>query len=295
MQARKSAHFAPWRSVLCVLSLSCILFGSSLTAFAVPITYNYPSAAGSTVDFTNITETPTLASAAAKLGGQAKHFTDIDPFAGPFGAPTASGNSLLFQPTTFSLTVSGSDPDVNADILDSQLQMTIAAKSGYGINAFAIQEAGDAQFPLGGTKATWAQVAASIFVTVNQIDGKAISPIFVPANNAIFIPTGYFDAPTDGKLTPWTGSGIIDIAAYLASQSILGTATSIDVTLDNTLYAGSTDPGKIAKIQKKLFDGTSFTVVTTPGNPIPEPSSLVLAAIGIIGVGWYGRRNLRRS
>ena len=52
--------------------------------------------------------------------------------------------------------------------------MTIAAKSGYGLDAFAIQESGDAQFPLGGTKATRAQVAASIFVTITQIDGKAV-------------------------------------------------------------------------------------------------------------------------
>lgn len=285
MQARKSAHFASLRGVLCALGLSCIL---SSTALASPITYSYPSAGGSTVDFTNISESPTLASAS----DQKAHFEAISKSAGPFGAPTASGNSLLFNPTTFSLTVAG---PLGADILDSQLSMTIAAKSGYGLDSFSISEAGDVSFPVGGTKATWAQVAASIFVTVTKIDGKAVTPILVPASNAIFIPTGSFNAATYPGTNTWTGNGVIDIADYLVNSKISGTATEINVTLDNTLYAGSSEVGKIAKIQKKLFDGTSFTVTTTPGNPVPEPSSIVLAAMGMLGVGWYGRRQMRRK
>lgn len=296
MQARRTAHFATWRSVLCALSLSCILSGITSTAIAVPITYNYGSAAGSTVDFLGISETPTLASAP----DQKAHFLAVDPsgLAGPFGVPTPSGNSLLFNPTTFSLTVAGSGNPLlpNSDILDSQLSFIIAAKSGYGIDGFAIHEVGDVFFSIGATKASWAQVAASIFVTVTEVDGKAISPISVPAANAIFIPTGAFNAASNPVHANWSGNGIVDIGSYLASQNILGTATRVSLTLDNTLYAGSGDATtKTSKIQKKLADGTAISVITTPGNPVPEPSSMVLAAIGIIGIGWYGRRNLRRS
>lgn len=291
MQARKSAHFASLRGVLCALGLSCIL---SSTALAVPITYTYPNASGSTVDFSNISETPTLASAL----DQAAHFTAIDPLAGPFGAPTASGNSLSFNPSSFTLAVTGpakiTDP-ATADILDSQLNFTISAKAGYGIDSFAVQEAGDVFFGFGATSKSWAAVAAAINVSVTQIDGKAVTPVWVPSANAVFIPTGSFNGAANPLSTIWTGSGVIDISGYLASQNILGTATKIDVSLDNTLYAGSGDVNKLVKIQKKLFDGTSFTVTTTPGNPVPEPSSIVLAAMGMLGVGWYGRRNLRRK
>ncbi|MBL9122310.1 MAG: PEP-CTERM sorting domain-containing protein [Planctomycetaceae bacterium] len=253
----------------------------------MPITYSYGNAAGSTVDFIGVSETPTLASAA----DQKAHFEAISKTEGPFGAPSVGGDSLLFNPATFSLTVVG----VGADILDSQLSFTIAAKAGYGIDAFGIQEAGDYTFPVGGGAGTWASVGAAVSVVVTEIDGKAVTPIFVPTENAVILPSSsFFGTGSPVPASPWSGTGYVDIAAYLASLSIMGTATQVDVTLDNTLYAGSSEAGKIAKIQKKLFDGTSITVVTN-NNPIPEPSSLVLAALGAVGVGWCGRRQFRKS
>lgn len=280
MQARNSAHFAPWQGVLCALTVCGLLAACSAPAYAVPVTYSYGNVSGTTVDFVGIAETPTLASAP----DQKAHF---DPGPGPFGVPTGSGDSLLFNPTTFSLT----SVDGASDSLDSQLSFEIHAKPGFSIEGFGLQESGDVFF-LDATGASWAAVGAIINIVVIEIDGKAVAPIFVPQENAVFTPTGGYFAGAPLYIDVWSGSAYVDIGAFLGN---LGNATKVSVSLDNTLFASSEGPGAQVTINKKLADGTGITVVTEPGNPIPEPSSLLLAALGCVGVGAYGMRRARRA
>jgi hypothetical protein len=256
---RRSVSFALVAGAFLLLRTS-----SPLLAVTIP----YGNEFGSTVDFLNINETPST-------GGEL------------FGDPDISGDALLFDPTGFQLTVGGG----GFGVVDSHLNFIIQAKAGFGIQGFGISESGDVTLAGAGTAATFAQVGASVLIAVTEIDGVGVTPLLIPAANLGFVPSSSFNLPANPGMTPWGGSQYLDIAAYLASQNILGSATRIVVDMDNVLTAFS-EPGTIATIHKKLVDGVGITVVTEPGNPIPEPSTLALASIGLLVAGWYGRRKM---
>lgn len=262
--------------VRALLVAVCIAWGFSTSASAV--TFNYGNLPGATVDFIGVNETPAKNS---------------DPFFGNplFGTPQSIGDAITFNPSSFSVYVGGGA----ADGVNSVLKFNLEAKDGYGIEAFRVQEQGDftLQPKFNGATPTWASVAAPLDLTVTEIDGKAVTPIAIPTQNVAFTNGGMFSLPANAGSGNWFGSLYVDIAAYLASQSIMGVATAVEVELDNRLAVQS-QSGTTAKIQKKLFDSVGLSVVTGPGNPVPEPSTIVLTLMGLAGFTLFRRRRNRR-
>src|SRR5262249_7106648 len=96
---------------------------------------------------------------------------------------------------------------------------------------------------------------------------------------------GTYDFVNDphGPAAQWNGMVTFDIDALLASQQIVGQATKILLTLDNSLYATS-EAGTFATIKKKDFEGITIIVDTN----VPEPASVAFVAVG--GLALLARR-----
>jgi len=234
---------------------------------AAPI--NYGSFSGTTVDFTNVTE---------------DSGTDPTPL---YGAPTVTGNTMDFDPVSFN----AFSQDGSPDITDGTLTFGIAAKAGQSIDLVRFEEAGDFSLLGIGGMETFASATAPVFVNVLEIDGIGIDPIKVDFNLAF--------QPTDGKydLTQfgggpqgqgtWTGNLDVDVLAMLADADISpdARATRLSITMDNTLTALS-KTGTSALIAKKDNNGVIITVVPE----IPEPTSLALLLVGVVGIVLAGRK-----
>lgn len=226
-------------------------------------TITYGNFAGATVDFLGV----------AEASG-----TDPEPL---FGSPTVAGNSLNFSPTTF---VSSSSNGSN-DITDGTLTFRIMARPGNFIPTINFAESGDfTLFGLSGTAATNATVQAAVFITVEEVNGVALSSVVnVSGNLAMTVGAGgpgNFQLQSNAGVGQiWTGFGSFDINAALALAGISGQATKVLVSLDNTLTTQS-EAGTISFIKKKDVGGTAITVVPTPGS---------IAVLGLAGL-IAGRR-----
>ena len=194
-----------------------------------------------------------------------------------FGAPTLVSDALVFTPTTFSSASNNED----SDITDSQLSLMIEVTGeGEKISKIIIEEAGD--FSLAGPNAR-ASVGSAYFVRPIQIDGQDISgnpPTL--SGNVIFpqgggINGGQFDSPLlEGSATIWDGMVTIDIDAFLASQNMTGSATKVNITLDNTLATSSVS-GSSAFIKKKDAE----VRINVQTEAVPEPTGIALLAIAL--------------
>lgn len=196
-----------------------------------------------------------------------------------FGDPTAVGNQLVYNPTGFQSQSSGG----GADLIDSTATTTIMANPGKVINNLLFSEFGD--YTLSGLSGGQAQatVGAAFFYTVLEVDG---SPVMLTTETASLQVTtgssangGEYNRPTDdGTAVPWTGSVLIDLDAYLASQSIQGSATKVRLRFDNTLSTAA-DSVSNAFIKKKEVGGVIIT------SNIPEPTTAVLVLLaGVAGL-----------
>ena len=197
-----------------------------------------------------------------------------------FGAPVVSGNSLLFSPPAFTAQATGAGGFADTG---SQLQFELIGNTaGDFIDIITIQEFGDAVFvgPLA-TTATGTFVNMTMFVTVMEVNGAAIAPITTSVAGTFTLGPS-LDAVNNPGTNLWQGTTVIDVDAFLASQSILGSATKVRVALDNDLYAFS-EGGTLAKVQKKVTNGVVVTV--------PEPSALALLAFGCLSLGLRARRS----
>jgi hypothetical protein len=240
MQVRKFELLTNRSAIVCALFMvACASLGFSANAHAA--TFNYGNLAGTTVDFIDVNETP------AK---------DSDPlFNTPlFGTPNSIGDALTFNPSSFAVFVGGGGEDG----VNSVLKFSLEAKNGYGIEAFLVQEQGDftLQTKFGATP-TFVSVVAPLDLTITEIDGKAVTPIAIPTQNVVFTNGGVYSLPGDAGTSNWFGDLYVDIAGYLASQSIAGVATAVEIDLDNRLHAKS-QSGTTAKIQKKLLDAVGL-------------------------------------
>lgn len=193
--------------------------------------------------------------------------------------PTVSGNHLLFNPVNFQSQASN-----GADLIDSTLTTTVKAKPGASIDSIRIDEFGD--YTLGGLNGfdALASVGAAFFWRVTEVNG---APIALPAQIAsmTFSGGGEYERPTnDGTAIPWTGNVVLDVAAYLLSQNIVGDATAVTLRFDNTLMTAA-DQFSNAFIKKKGVD-----ITVTPGDPvIPEPTSAALMALAALACGLRRR------
>jgi hypothetical protein len=218
---------------------------------------NYGSFSGATVNYIDVTESSTTG--------------DVLPL---FGAPLLSADSLDFNPVGFDAGASGPG---GTDNTGSRLTFTIQAQAGRAIPALTFGELGDATLSGVGTDNTFAQATAAGTLTINAVDGAAITPIVRPIALA-FTPSGgdYGLASDGGGLpifhTPWNGSLSLNIAQLLTVEGVSFTlgATNISVDLAGVLAARS-EAGTEGLIGKKDFGVTV----------IPEPSSLALCALAI--------------
>jgi hypothetical protein len=233
----------------------------STSLLATPI--NLGDFSGTTVDFLQVQEDTN---------------TPPDP-QGLFGPASVSGDSLDFNPVGFSASTTSAG---GTDMTDGQLLFMVKAKSPSVINNFRMTEFGDTT--LSGSTSSFSSVTTSVFINIVEINGVSVSAINLQ-KEMTFTPSGGFYTHSGAGLlhTQWAGQLDVDLNQELATLGLAGKVTKINVNLDNTLVAGSL-PGASALIAKKDATGVIITV------NFPEPTSCVLAGIGLVGMGLFVRR-----
>src|SRR5262245_13353249 len=250
-------------AAVALVSLAVLAFGQAALA-----TINHGNFAGTNVTFGNVSETST--------------FGDPEPL---FGAPSVSGNSLLFSPPNFTATTSGAG---GLDQTGALLQTVITATPVSTIGTVNFTEFGDATLigPANAGTGVFASLAG--FVRVLEVNGLPITPLTIGFNagglqNGSFTPgtlgTAGLDRISNPGTTLWSGTLSVDIAAALALAGISGKATKVELALDNDLYAYTEAAGNSAKIQKKAVTGPTIII-----DIIPEPGTAALLCIGLVGM-----------
>lgn len=237
------------RGALCAntAAVAVIVLGMPSANAAV---FAYGDFSGNTVDYLAVTEDAT---------GSATPL---------FGAPSVVGDTLDFDPQNFNSEAANG----TADTTVSALNFTISAHDGFGIPMFTISESGD--FTLNGLAGeASATVAAPIFIEVTEIDGVPLGAPYEFNGLMTFTSGGDFFLTEEGIGTGiFEGTATFNIDALLAGEGETGSATKVEVALENSLSTASV-AGTAAFIAKKDFDGVAVTV-------IPEPASLLLVGAG---------------
>lgn len=238
---------------LLLLGCSLLLATVAAPAFATTVHGDY---FGTTVDFLGVQETTNSAG-------------DAEPL---FEAPTVIGNQLFFFPSNFVAQSSGgSGPDTTASLLE----MTLQASIGTYIDTINISEFGDTSLAGAGTAVTGTFVGLSGVVTILASDTPGP---WAPINFVATFDQDTFMLPGDAGSSAWAGSADIDVAGSVAN------VTQAYLQIDNFLFAGS-EAGTSSFIQKKVDGALVITV--------PEPTSLALVGLGLLGAGLLGRRRDR--
>lgn len=249
-------------SRLSILLTACALAAVLVSpAAAAPV--NYGNLVGTTVTYQNVTEDNTRISTPAV--GPA--VVSSDPFV--YGTPGILADSLFFGSSSFGVAASGGAKQT----LDGKLTTRIVASPGNVIAQIQWIERGD--YTLFGGVGNSAQVTAPLQIRIEELSTGAITPITV-ATFLTFNPSAgdYFSPGENGITVPWTGAITVDLDAIIAANSLVGRATKVTFSLDNILIA-KTATGT-AQIRKKQAAATLEVV--------PEPSSFVLLALGLVGV-----------
>lgn len=193
----------------------------------------------------------------------------IDSLPFVYGSPVISGDSLLFNPTSFGVAGAGG----SSEVLDGTLTTRVVAKPGQSISNLLWQERGDYSLIGTGTAATYVKVSAPMFVRIEATTNGPITPLQVN-QNVVFTTSGgdYYLPGEAGSGVIWAGSLNVDLDAILASHNIPGQATQVTFSIDNILSA-FTESGSVALMKKKQGE-VSLTAV-------PEPSTFALAGFGL--------------
>jgi hypothetical protein len=202
-----------------------------------------------------------------------------------YGPPDPFVVGLDFDPTNFT----SSSSNGSADLTDGQLNFTImglVAPGGYvGVSTINLFEGGDYSIGVVGTPTTSVLAGAILRATVTQIDGVNIAPVSLAPVNASFADS----LPGAAIVSPWSLGLSLNVGAQVAA--LFGpdaVATKVEVAINNALLTSS-EPGSVAFIAKKEF--RIDLVPDTVGDPfIPEPSTMILAALVACGLPLVNRR-----
>jgi hypothetical protein len=237
--------------VLCAL----LILGGTATTYAAIEHGTFPAA---DVTFVDVTE----------ASG-----TDAVPPA-LYGAPTTSGNSLVFSPDPEVFKASSSNGGA-PDLTDGTLILMIVANAGSSIPGVAFSESGSVELTGPGGIGTFASAAAAVFIDILEVDGVGIDPVKGDFVMSVSPSGGTYNLAEDGPSPleqTWTGSLLVDINQMLADAGITGVATKVGVSMDNTLAALS--ESETSSLVNKA--DLSITVV-------PEPGCLALAFLASAG------------
>ena len=151
-----------------------------------------------------------------------------------------------------------------------------------------ISESGDFTLIGGGTALTQVAVGIGARIDILGVDG---SPLAEP--ESVFL-SATFDAnlADDGpvQVAPWANSLVVDFEAILTELDIpfeFGVSKA-DIVIDNQLVAIS-EASSVAFIAKKDFQ------IATDVEIVPEPASLGMMLVAVVGFGLAFRRRLTRS
>lgn len=207
-------------------------------------------------------------------------YTNISDVNGLYGAPSVSFNSLDFTPTTFDACVPGTQCATGQATTQDILTLDINTVAGQQITEIGITEGLDYSIQALGEGAFATVVAnANIIVDIFEVNQASINVIsesfsmtFTPSNNAsVFGPVGIDSGFIDGDLT-------IDVQSILAANAVIGEATGVRISFDNTLQAFHGGGGG-ALIRKRDADFVSITI--NGGLPVPEPGTALLMMGGL--------------
>lgn len=201
------------------------------------------------------------------LVGDTVEFTfDSGALGSLFGGFSVSGDSLVFDPTTFIAQATGPGIQITSATTPS---ITVTPKAGFFATGVSLFEQGD-YFRIESGGGTTLVGAGGQFIVNNM-------PYSLTAGGL-----GAYQTPMDvtmnGLVTsPWTISQVVSFA-----QTVDGTS----VKLQNILIAGITGGLEAAFIEKKLLTITGVTV------PIPEPETWALFIVGLGLLGLQLRKRL---
>ncbi|MCS5635965.1 MAG: PEP-CTERM sorting domain-containing protein [Myxococcota bacterium] len=254
-----SAGLRFWSKGLAVLG---VLSALPIPASGIP--FSYPDMTGTTVLYTGISEESVT-----------------DPSLALFGAPTITGDELVFSPSLFSAVsdFGGVDQRVGA------FSISVHALPLQGIHTLRLRESGTYTLLGSAPDVAEALVGGALIGEVIEIDGGAVAPgldlrFEVPLNFSGG--SGSFTlGPSPEVEAAWSGSAGVDIDALLASRGASGTATRVQFSMANDTLAAISASGTQARIEKNS--------VAVAAN-VPEPSSLGI----VIGLAALVALHLRR-
>jgi hypothetical protein len=203
--------------------------------------------------------------------------TDPEPLFGDNGAnaPSVAGDSLVFDPlAAFSATsLDGTGPVAGMyDITHSTLNLEITANAvGTPIDTITFTETGTMNVVGAGASTGVAPTLGGGTVRVTEQNGVAIAAVIIAIPFDGFSLLG---VDTNGTVS-WQLTSVVDVASAVPG------ATRVEIAIDNDLQAYSFDgPGYSATISK---DSLSIS--------LPEPTTVSLMALGLLGAVWSGRRS----
>ena len=170
---------------------------------ALEASINYGDFAGNTVNFLQVTE---------------DSGTDPTPL---YGAPSVFGDSLDFNPVSFSATATGA---AGSDITDGTLSMMMAANPGHFIDIVKFDEAGDITMIGAGGVGTYASVTANFNIEIQEVDGVGIGSINLVTPMTFTPSNGDWDLLNDGPGPivggSWSGMLMVDLTQALIDNNI---------------------------------------------------------------------------